>query len=73
MTCLAVDEALDRLAAESTPQAAELVKLRFFAGLSVERGGRRARHLARNAYRHWTLRPGLAPRALTDGELKPRR
>jgi RNA polymerase sigma factor (TIGR02999 family) len=32
-TLLAVDEALDRLAATS-PQAAELVKLRFFAGCS---------------------------------------
>jgi len=32
---LAVDEALDRLA-EEDPQKAELVKLRFFAGLSVE-------------------------------------
>jgi RNA polymerase sigma factor (TIGR02999 family) len=32
---VAIDEALDRLAAED-PQKAELVKLRFFAGLSVE-------------------------------------
>src|SRR5829696_1715622 len=32
---LAIDEALDRLAAED-PRSAELVKLRFFGGLSVE-------------------------------------
>ena len=32
---LALDEALDRLAAED-PQAAELVKLRYFAGLTIE-------------------------------------
>jgi RNA polymerase sigma factor (TIGR02999 family) len=31
---LAIDEALSRLAAED-PRAAELVKLRFFAGLSI--------------------------------------
>jgi DNA-directed RNA polymerase specialized sigma24 family protein len=31
---LAIDEALDRLAAEE-PKAAQLVKLRFFAGFSI--------------------------------------
>ena len=42
---LALDEALARLAAED-PAKAELVKLRFFAGLT-DRGGRRGpRHLA---------------------------
>ena len=35
---LAVDEALDRLA-EEDPQAAELVKLRFFAGFSISEAG----------------------------------
>jgi RNA polymerase sigma factor (TIGR02999 family) len=35
---LAVDEALQRLAAEE-PQAAELVKLRFFAGFSITEAG----------------------------------
>src|SRR5262249_57226553 len=32
---LAIDEALDRLAAED-PEAAQLVQMRYFAGLSVE-------------------------------------
>jgi RNA polymerase sigma factor (TIGR02999 family) len=50
---LVVDEALERLAAEDV-QAAELVKLRYFAGLSVE-GAAEALGISRAAaYRHWT-------------------
>ena len=49
---LAVDEALAALAAED-PRAAELVKLRYFAGLSVAEAGE-ALGLARStAYEHW--------------------
>ena len=44
---LAVDDALDRLAAE-TPEAAELVKLRYLCRADRERGGRRARHFTHN-------------------------
>ena len=36
---LAIDEALDRLA-EEDPRKAELVKLRFFTGLSIEEAAR---------------------------------
>jgi RNA polymerase sigma factor (TIGR02999 family) len=50
---LAVDEALERLAAED-PQAAELVKLRYFAGLSVEEAARALGLSRATAYRHWT-------------------
>jgi RNA polymerase sigma factor (TIGR02999 family) len=49
---LAVDEALVRLAAEDS-QAAELVKLRYFAGLSVDEAADTL-HISRaTAYRHW--------------------
>jgi RNA polymerase sigma factor (TIGR02999 family) len=49
---LAIDEALTKLAAED-PGAAALVKLRFYAGLSVEEAGD-ALGLSRTAaYRQW--------------------
>src|SRR5262245_50699972 len=50
---LAVDEALGRLAAED-PQAAALVKLRYFAGLSVEEAGESLGLSRATAYRHWS-------------------
>ncbi len=56
---LALDEALDRLAAHDPP-AAELVKLRYFAGLTVERGRRGPGHLPRHRRPALGLRPGLA-------------
>ena len=56
---LALDEALTRLAAED-PGKAELVKLRFFAGLTIERGRRGPRHLAAHRRPLLGLRPGLA-------------
>ena len=43
---LALDEALTRLAVED-PQKAELVNLRYFAGMTVG-SGRGSRHLPRN-------------------------
>jgi RNA polymerase sigma factor (TIGR02999 family) len=49
---LALDEALSRLAAED-PAKAELVKLRFFAGLSVEDAGRALGISRATADRHW--------------------
>jgi RNA polymerase sigma factor (TIGR02999 family) len=49
---LAVDEALTRLAAED-PMAAEVVKLRFYVGLSVEEAGEALGISRANAYRHW--------------------
>ena len=50
---LAVDEALDRLA-EEDPRAAEIVKLRYFAGLSVEEAAKVIGISRADAYRHWT-------------------
>ena len=49
---LAIDEALDRLATED-PQAAELVRLRFFAGLSVEQAAEMLDLPRSTAYVHW--------------------
>jgi RNA polymerase sigma factor (TIGR02999 family) len=49
---LAVDEALERLAGED-PQAAELVKLHYFAGLSVEQAAELLGVSSRKAYRIW--------------------
>ncbi|HEX6512162.1 MAG TPA: sigma-70 family RNA polymerase sigma factor [Chloroflexota bacterium] len=51
---LALDEALDRLT-QHDPSAGQLVKLCYFAGLSVEEAAE-ALHLSRsNAYRLWTF------------------
>jgi RNA polymerase sigma factor (TIGR02999 family) len=50
---LAVDEALARLAAEDD-RAAELVKLCYFAGLSVEEAAQALGLSRATAYRHWT-------------------
>jgi RNA polymerase sigma factor (TIGR02999 family) len=50
---LALDEALQRLAATS-PQAAELVKLRYFAGLSVAEAAGALGLSRATAYRRWT-------------------
>src|SRR5436190_15658969 len=50
---LAVDEALTRLAGEDA-QAAEVVKLRFYAGPSVEEAGAALGMSRAAAYRHWT-------------------
>jgi RNA polymerase sigma factor (TIGR02999 family) len=49
---LAVDEALERLARED-PQAAELVKLHYFAGLTIEQAAELLGISARKAYRIW--------------------
>ena len=51
---LALDEALTRLAAED-PQKAELVKLRYFAGLSIEEAARVLGISVATAKRHWAF------------------
>jgi RNA polymerase sigma factor (TIGR02999 family) len=51
---LLLDEALDRLAAVR-PQAAELVKLRFFSGLSVEEAAPMVGLSPRTARRLWSF------------------
>lgn len=50
---LMVDDALARLAAEE-PQGAEIVKLRYFAGLSVDEAADLLKISRATAYRHWT-------------------
>ena len=49
---LAVDEALQRLA-EEEPQVAELVRLRWFGGLSIEQSAAALGISVRTANRHW--------------------
>jgi RNA polymerase sigma factor (TIGR02999 family) len=50
---LAINDALDRLAAEA-PDVAELVKLRVFAGLSVNEAAQALGTSRTTAFRHWT-------------------
>jgi RNA polymerase sigma factor (TIGR02999 family) len=50
---LAVDEALTRLAAEDAAAAA-VVKLRYYAGLSIEEAAESLGISRATAYRHWT-------------------
>ena len=49
---LQIDEVLDRLGRED-PHATELVKLRYFAGLSVEEAAKVMGISRATAYRHW--------------------
>ena len=51
---LVLDDALDRLAKEDA-SAAHLVKLRLFAGLSIEEGADILRLARATAYRHWSF------------------
>ena len=53
-TLLLVNEALDKLAREE-PGAAEIVKLRFFAGLTLEECGQLRGFTERTAKRHWAF------------------
>jgi RNA polymerase sigma factor (TIGR02999 family) len=50
---LAIDEALEKLAADDA-KAAELVKLRYFAGLSVEQAAEALGIPRSTAYFHWS-------------------
>jgi RNA polymerase sigma factor (TIGR02999 family) len=49
---LAVDDALAKLTQED-PAAAQLVELRYFAGLTVEEAGKALGMSTATAYRHW--------------------
>jgi RNA polymerase sigma factor (TIGR02999 family) len=53
-TLLLLSESLDKLAREE-PQAAEVVKLRFFAGLTLEEAGQVLGFTERTAKRHWAF------------------
>jgi RNA polymerase sigma factor (TIGR02999 family) len=50
---LALDEALSRLAADQ-PEAAEVVKLRYFAGMTIEQTAAAMGISVRTVNRHWT-------------------
>jgi RNA polymerase sigma factor (TIGR02999 family) len=63
---LTVDDAIDRLEVED-PAAAALVRLRFYAGLSVEHAGASLGISTATAYRHWAYaRAWLASDLLDD-------
>lgn len=67
---LALDDALTRLATEDS-QAAELVQLHVFGGLSVEDAGKHLGLSRRTAYREWAFARALLRRELGDDEKKP--
>ena len=60
-----MDEALARLAA-ADPQAAELVKLRYFAGLSLPDTAKLLNLSTRSAERLWTFARAWLRRAIGD-------
>ena len=64
---LALDEALTRLAAED-PEAARLVQVRYFAGLSVEEAAESLGMARATAYRHWTFARAWLLEELAGGE-----
>jgi RNA polymerase sigma factor (TIGR02999 family) len=63
---LDIDEALTRLAAED-PQAARLIQLRYFAGLSVEEAAEVVGLSRSSAYEHWAY-ARVRLRCLLHGE-----
>ena len=65
---LALDEALTALAAKE-PLKAELVKLRYFAGLSVEEAAACLGISAVTAKRHWAVARARLYAALSDDEV----
>jgi RNA polymerase sigma factor (TIGR02999 family) len=64
---LALDEALTRLA-EHEPAVAELVKLRFFAGLTLGQAAELLGMSRRTATRHWTFARTWLYRQVAEGE-----
>jgi RNA polymerase sigma factor (TIGR02999 family) len=66
---LALDEALAKLALEE-PAKAELVKLHFFAGLSLEEAGRILGIAHRTAKRHWAYARAWLYAAVRDARLE---
>lgn len=64
---IAVDEALDALARDDA-HAAELVKLHYFGGFSLEETGQLLGMSRATAYRSWTYARAWLRAALEDGE-----
>jgi RNA polymerase sigma factor (TIGR02999 family) len=67
---LALDEALTKLAQED-PAAAEVVKLRLYAGMSVEEAAEALGLSRAHAYRHWTYARAWLRAALCGGPEEP--
>jgi RNA polymerase sigma factor (TIGR02999 family) len=67
---LALDEALQKLAGEE-PAKAELVKLHYFAGLSLEEAGRALGVSHRTAKRHWAYARAWLYAAIRDAPPAP--
>jgi RNA polymerase sigma factor (TIGR02999 family) len=66
-TLLAIDEALERLAADDPP-AAELARLRLFAGLTVEAAGEMLGLSRATAFRNWEYARAVLTAALRAGD-----
>ncbi len=64
---LALDKALDQLAEEDRPKY-ELVKLRFFAGLTIEQAAEALGISTSTADRHWTYARAWLYRRIAEGE-----
>jgi RNA polymerase sigma factor (TIGR02999 family) len=64
---LALDEALHRLTAEE-PTAAEVVKLRYFAGLTAEESAAALGISLRTANRHWAYAKAWLYRQMSEGD-----
>jgi RNA polymerase sigma factor (TIGR02999 family) len=68
---LAIDEALDRLAQKS-PEKAQLVKLRFYAGMSLPEAAQSIGISLATAERYWTYAKCWLYAQLQDGESNSR-
>jgi RNA polymerase sigma factor (TIGR02999 family) len=67
---LALDEALDKLAARD-PAKAELVKLRYFAGLTIEQAAKALGISPATADRHWAYARAWLHQEITGGARTP--
>ncbi len=67
---LALHEALDRLAAEE-PAVAEVVKLRYFAGLTIDQTAQVLGVSVRTANRHWAYARAWLYQQLNPSETSP--
>ena len=65
-TLLAVNDALDRMAVDE-PEAAAVVKLRYFAGLTIEETAAAMKISVRTANRHWTYARAWLYQQLGEG------
>ena len=64
---IALDEALGKLA-EEEPEVAELVKLRYFAGLTIEQAAEVLKVSRRTAYRYWAYARARMHQELTKDD-----